>query len=415
MLTAVKGTQDLYFPDIRRWQRLERAARAVFERYGFAEIRTPVLEHTELFVRGIGDETDIVSKEMYTFNDKKGRSLTLRPENTAGVVRAIVEHRLFESPTHARLYYIGPQFRYERPQKGRHRQFHQIGMEVIGEEAPGCDAEGITLAADLLRDVGIDRVLVGLNSVGCPNCRPGYVARLKEALAGESGALCSDCRRRLETNPLRVLDCKVPSCQPILDKAPRFPDHLCDECAGHFAGLKSALHTLGVPFEEKHRMVRGLDYYTRTVFEITSGSLGAQDALMGGGRYDGLLAEIGGPDAPGFGWALGMERLLMAMPEDEGGKLPWIYVAWAGKGAYEAALNAARKLREADLPVVLEHSERSFKSSFKRADRIGTRWTLVLGENEVAEGRYALKDMESGRQESFPLPELIRRLKEAGA
>src|SRR5512140_1417362 len=302
MITAVKGMQDTLFPEVRRWQRVEAAAREVFARYGFTEIRTPILEPTELFVRGIGDETDIVNKEMYTFADRKGRSVTMRPENTAGVARAVVEHRLHDSPVHGRLYYIGPQFRYERPQKGRLRQFHQIGAEVLGDAAPGTDAETIGMLVEFLERGGVVGVQVVLNSVGCPNCRPIYTELLRAALAPESERLCGDCRRRLETNPLRVLDCKVPSCQPVLDGAPAIADHLCEPCAAHHAGLKSILRTTGVSFTERARLVRGLDYYTRTVFEVTSSALGSQDALLGGGRYDGLLEQIGGPAMAGFGW-----------------------------------------------------------------------------------------------------------------
>jgi histidyl-tRNA synthetase len=411
MISAVKGTQDILSPEVFRWQRLEESAREVFRRYGISEIRTPVLEHTELFVRGIGGETDIVTKEMYTFLDKGDRSLTLRPENTAGVVRSLVEHKLHDSPPHSRLYYIGPQFRFERPQKGRYRQFHQIGMEIIGEEAPGCDAEGIATAVDILRAVEIPEVLVQLNSVGCPACRPSYVALLKASLEPTAEALCENCRRRLETNPLRVLDCKVPRCQEILDGAPRIAESLDPECAAHYAAVKAALGILGVPFAEKHRLVRGLDYYVRTVFEVTSAALGAQDALLGGGRYDGLLKQIGGPDAPGFGWALGMERLLMAMPPRSGERLPWVYLAWNGEGTWEAGLALASELRGAGIPVVMEHARRSFKSALKRADRMEVRWTLLLGEEELKSKIYTLKDMSSVTQEALDFEGVLAKVK----
>jgi len=410
MITAVKGTQDILFPEVRRWQALEAAARELFERYGFGEVRTPVLEPTELFVRGIGDETDIVTKEMYTFEDRKGRKVTMRPENTAGVMRCLVEHGLCESPHHARLYYIGPQFRYERPQKGRYRQFHQIGAEVVGDPAPGADAETITLAADLLEAVGIPGTVVGLNSVGCPVCRPPYTGLLKAALAPKAEALCGDCRRRLETNPLRVLDCKVPSCQPILDSAPTLIDGLCPDCAEHFAVVQRLLGQAGVAFRVKPRMVRGLDYYTRTVFEITSSALGSQDALMGGGRYDGLLKQLGGPDAPGFGWALGMERLLMAMPSLTEERLPWVYLAWAGEGTYDRAVTLARDLRKGGAAVVVEHAPRSFKSALKRADRLGVRWALLVGEDELKSASYTLKDLATGGQEAVDATALAARV-----
>jgi histidyl-tRNA synthetase len=412
MITAVKGTQDIFLPQVLLWQRLEASAREIFRRYGVGEIRTPILEPTELFVRGIGDETDIVTKEMYTFLDKSGRSLTMRPENTAGVVRSLVEHRLHDSPAHSRLYYIGPQFRYERPQKGRYRQFHQIGLEFIGEEAPGCDAEGIAAAVDILRAVGIPDILVQINSVGCPACRPPYVALLKASLEAKGESLCADCRRRLETNPLRVLDCKVPHCQPVLDSAPRIAESLCAPCAEHYAAVKAALGILGVPFHERHRLVRGLDYYVRTVFEVTSAALGAQDALLGGGRYDGLLKQIGGPDAPGFGWALGMERILLAIPTAPDHRLPWVYLAWNGEGTWEAGLSVARRLREAGIPVVMEHGARSFKSALKRADRMQLRWTLLLGEEEKKSGTFTLKDMASATQEALGLEGVVQKVGE---
>ncbi|MEW5763764.1 MAG: histidine--tRNA ligase [Acidobacteriota bacterium] len=410
MITAVKGTQDLVFPEIAAWQAVEEAARRVFSRYGYTEIRTPVLEPTELFIRGIGDETDIVTKEMFTFPDRKGRSLTLRPENTAGVARAMVEHRLHESPLHARLYYIGPQFRYERPQKGRYRQFHQIGVEVLGDPAPGADAEAIAMVVEFLEVVGVLGVRVQVNSVGCPVCRPVFVEALRSRLSESAAGLCGDCRRRLETNPLRVLDCKVPSCQPILDGAPRFRDLLCEACSAHHAGLREALGRLGVGFAERDRLVRGLDYYTRTVFEVSSSALGAQDALLGGGRYDGLLEQLGGPALPGFGWALGMERLLLALPKPAARREPWTYVAWSGPGTYGAALDLARHLRAAGAVAVMEHSARSFKSALKRADRMNVRWVVLVGEEERQSGVYTLKDLETGEQQALAAEALAERI-----
>lgn len=410
MITAVKGTQDLVFPQVAAWQAVEAAAREVFARYGFTEIRTPVFEPTELFVRGIGGETDIVGKEMFTFQDRKGRSLTLRPENTAGVARAMVERRLFDSPLHARLYYIGPQFRYERPQKGRYRQFHQIGVEVLGDPSAGADAEAIAMVVEFLRAVGVVGLRVVVNSVGCPVCRPVYVSVLREALSPVASGLCADCQRRLGTNPLRVLDCKVPACQPHLDRAPAFAGTLCEACASHHAALKEALGLLGVEFDENPRLVRGLDYYTRTVFEVTSSALGAQDAVLGGGRYDGLLEEIGGPPMPGFGWALGMERLLSVVPPPPPGRLPWTYLAWAGEGTYAEAVRIAREIRRSGGAVILEHAPRSFKSALKRADRMAARHVLLLGEEELSTQRYTLKEMETGEQFALTREELLARL-----
>jgi histidyl-tRNA synthetase len=407
MISGVKGTQDLYFPEIKRWQRIEALARRIFSLYGYSEIRTPMLEHTELFVRGIGDETDIVSKEMYTFLDKKGRSLTLRPENTAPAMRSVIEHRLLDSARHSRLYYIGPQFRYERPQKGRYRQFHQIGIEALGDPTPKCDFECINIGKELIRKLGIAQIEVRLNSVGCPNCRPQYTSILKEALTEKSGSLCEDCRRRLETNPLRVLDCKVPSCQPILLEAPKMSDFLCEPCNEHFSEVKSLLTEFEVPFTIYPRLVRGLDYYLRTVFEIVSPLLGAQDALVGGGRYDGLLARLGGPSLPSFGWALGLERLALIVPGSEEKRGNEVYIAWMGSGYFRHSLKIASTLRESGIPVILDGEERSIKNSLKRADRLNVKYVIIVGEDEIKAGRLTIKNLESGEQFAFSLDESI--------
>ena len=406
MVSSVKGTQDIRYPEIRRWQSVEATAREVFARYGFTEIRTPILERTELFIRSIGSETDIVNKEMYTFPDRKGRSLTLRPENTAGVARAVVEHSLHRSPLHSRLYYIGPQFRYERPQKGRYRQFHQIGAEVIGDGSPGADAETIAMVVDFLAHVGLMGLQVQLNSVGCPECRPGYVAVLKEALEEKRDILCSDCRRRIEANPLRVLDCKVPGCREAIRGVPALTDHLCGECDSHYAEVKRVLSLMGVESVENQRLVRGLDYYTRTVFEVTSAVLGAQDAVVGGGRYDGLLEEVGGPALQAFGWALGLERLIMALPPVAGKDADRIYIAWHGEGTYDAALELAIELRKRGRAVLMDHGGRSLKSALKRADRLEAKWTVLLGEDELSAGSVSLKEMATGEQRWLKWSEL---------
>ena len=405
MINGVKGTQDLYFPEIKAWHRIEAAARELFALYGYSEIRTPVMEHTELFVRSVGDETDIVSKEMYTFQDKKGRSLTLRPEYTAGVMRSVVENRLHDSARHSRLYYIGPQFRYERPQKGRYRQFHQIGIEALGDASPGCDFECITIGRELMRRLGIAQVEVRINSVGCPKCRPAYTEKLREALAGRSGELCQDCRRRLETNPLRVLDCKVPSCQPVLAEAPKISECLCDECAAHFEEVKNLLSEFEVPFVPWPRLVRGLDYYKKTVFEMISPLLGAQDALLGGGRYDGLLGQLGGPALPSFGWALGLERLALITPAGEEKREPEVYIAWMGGELYKPALRIASKLREKGVPVIIDGEERSVKNSMKRADRLNVKFAVIVGEDEIKAERLTVKNLESGEQFAFGVEE----------
>jgi histidyl-tRNA synthetase len=406
MITGVKGTQDLFFPEIKTWQRIESLSREIFSLYGYSEIRTPALEHTELFVRGIGDETDIVSKEMYTFLDKKGRSLTLRPENTAPAMRAVIEHRLHESARHSRLYYIGPQFRYERPQKGRYRQFHQIGIEALGDPTPRCDFECIDIGKELISRLGIAQIEVRLNSVGCPVCRPQFISILKEALNEKSGSLCQDCRRRLESNPLRVLDCKVPSCQPVLAEAPRISDYLCESCGEHFSELKELLTEFEVPFTVYPRLVRGLDYYLKTVFEIVSPLLGAQDALVGGGRYDGLLSQLGGPSLPSFGWALGMERLAFIVPAGSETRESEVYIAWMGTEYYRHALKVASKLRENNIPVILDGEERSIKNSLKRADRLNVKYVVIVGEDEIKAGRLTVKNLANGEQSAFTVEEL---------
>lgn len=398
MIASVKGTQDLVFPDIKVWQEIEQMAREVFSLYGYNEIRTPILEHTELFVRGIGDETDIVSKEMYTFADKKGRSLTLRPENTAPVMRAVIEHRLYESARHSKLYYIGPQFRYERPQKGRFRQFHQIGVESLGDSSPGSDFECIYIAKEFLNRLRIAPIEVRLNSVGCPGCRKAYSSRLQEALGKQKDSLCEDCRKRLETNPLRVLDCKVPGCRPIIASAPQLPDYLCGSCKSHFEELQGLLREFEAPFTIYPRLVRGLDYYVKTVFEIVSPNLGAQDSILGGGRYDGLLSQLGGPPLAAFGWALGFERLVLVAPSEKEKYSKEIYIAWMSKDFYKEALKAAMKLREENIPVIIEGEERSLKNSFKRADKMGIRYVLIVGEDEMRAGQFTVKNLESGEQ-----------------
>ena len=405
MINGVKGTQDLYFPEIKTWQRIEAAARETFALYGYSEIRTPALEHTELFVRGIGEETDIVGKEMYTFQDKKGRSLTLRPESTAPVMRSVIERRLHDSPRHSRLYYIGPQFRYERPQKGRYRQFHQIGIEALGDPSPGCDFECISIGTELMRRLGIAQAEVRLNSVGCPRCRPPYTEKLKEALDARSGELCQDCVRRLETNPLRVLDCKVPSCQPVLSEAPFIAGHLCEECSAHFDEVKNLLTDFEVPYILWPRLVRGLDYYRKTVFEVVSPLLGAQDALLGGGRYDGLLGQLGGPPLPSFGWALGLERLASITPSTEEKREPEVYIAWMGRPLFKPALKIAAALREKGIPVIIDGEERSVKNSMKRADRLNAKFVVIVGEDEIKAERLTVKNLESGEQFAFGVDE----------
>jgi histidyl-tRNA synthetase len=422
-IKAVRGTRDLLPPDTELWNFVESTARDVFRLYNFHEIRTPIFEQTQLFARSVGEDTDIVSKEMYTWEDRgraqsdRGESLTLRPENTAGVVRAYIEHRLWERPGLQKLYYIGPQFRRERPQKGRYRQFFQIGAEVIGppsagSESPAVDAEVLELLATLLDRLGIANWRLELNSVGCANDRPRYYEALRQALAGVVDNMCGDCQRRAVTNPLRVFDCKVPADQPIIEKLPRIADYLDESCRAHFHAVQEILAAVGVPFVINDRLVRGLDYYTRTAFEFTHGALGAQNAILGGGRYDGLSEALGGPAAPGIGFAIGEDRLVLALQESSGAmvKPPDAYIAPLGPGMNRQAARLARELRRKD--VVVETGDESFrmKKSLETASKLGARYAVIVGENEVAADAFALKDLATGEQVTVPRAELPNRI-----
>jgi len=417
-LKAVRGTRDLLPPETGLWNRIEATARSVFERYNFGEIRTPIFEDTGLFARGVGEETDIVSKEMYTWEDRaraqseKSQSLTLRPENTAGVVRAYIEHKLGETGQLQKLYYIGPQFRRERPQKGRYRQFSQIGAEVIGpvsagSESPLRDAEVLEMLATLLDELGISGWTLRINSVGSSSDRPAYIAKLKAALEPVVGQMCEDCQRRAVTNPLRVLDCKVPHDQPFIDALPKIADSLDEASRAHFAAVCAALDKSGVPYERDHRLVRGLDYYTRTTFEFTHGGLGAQNALLGGGRYDGLSEAIGGPKAPGIGFALGEDRLVLTLQELEAAKvaLADTYIAPLGEAQNPAALELARELRRDGLKVELGDGSFRLKKSFEAADKVA-RTIVLLGEDEAQSGILTVKDFSSGFQSKVARAEL---------
>ncbi|HNX96434.1 MAG TPA: histidine--tRNA ligase [Candidatus Aminicenantes bacterium] len=406
-----KGTRDLVPPEIGQWQRLEAEVREYFGRFLYREIRTPLFEHSELFQRGIGDETEVVQKEMYTFTDKGGRSLTLRPENTASVVRAVIDNRLLETIFPPKFFYIGPMFRYDRPQKGRYRQFHQFGVEVFGDEGPGIDAEVIHAAISFLIRVGIRDVSLKLNSVGCPVCRPPYLEKLREAAQAASASLCEDCRRKATTNPLRIFDCKGEACGAVSATFPRITDHLCEACRDHFAGVRSHLETLGVSYQLDSRLVRGLDYYTRTTFEVTSGQLGAQNALLGGGRYDNLFRELGGGEIPGIGFAAGMERLILHLPADEIPARPVVFIATQAPALLPAALKTAATLWHEGIAATLDYHGRNLKKQLHKADRTGARFTLVLGETEAAAGRVAVKDMISQEQIELAVEELVPWLK----
>jgi histidyl-tRNA synthetase len=418
---AVRGTRDLLPPETELWNRIEATARQVFARYHFGEIRTPIFEDTGLFARSVGEETDIVSKEMYTWEDRaraqseKAQSLTLRPENTAGVVRAYIEHKLGESGQLQKLYYIGPQFRRERPQKGRYRQFWQIGAEVIGppfagSESPLRDAEVLEMLATLLDEMGITGWTLELNSVGSAADRERYNDVLRAALAEVAPKMCGDCQRRAVTNPLRVLDCKVPEDQPIIDALPKITDSLDQESKDHFAAVTAALNAAGVPYKLNPRLVRGLDYYTRTTFEFTHGGLGAQNALLGGGRYDGLSEAIGGPKAPGIGFAMGLDRLvltLQAAEADQKAAAPKVhaYIAPLGEQLNAAALVLARELRRAGLSIELGDGSFRLKKSFETADKVARR-IVILGEDELRSGILTVKDFATGTQSKVPRAEL---------
>jgi histidyl-tRNA synthetase len=423
MIKAVRGTRDLLPPDTALWNFVEEVARDIFSLYNVHEIRTPVFEETQLFARSVGEETDIVSKEMYTWEDRgraesdRGQSLTLRPENTAGVVRAYIEHKLWDRGLN-KLFYIGPMFRRERPQKGRYRQFYQIGAEVIGpptagSESPARDAEVIELLATFLDRLEIAGWNLQLNSVGCPNDRAVYNQALQKALEPVVGRMCSDCQRRALINPLRVFDCKVPEDQPIIEKLPRIRQFLDEPCRNHFEEVQNILKSVGVEFQLNDRLVRGLDYYTRTAFEFTHGALGAQNAILGGGRYDGLSESLGGPKAPGVGFSIGEDRLVLALkhPPDSVRRKPDVYIAPLGAGMDREAARLARELRRSDIVIELGDESFRLKKSLETAGKLGARFALIVGENEVQSGWFALKNQQSGEQISVPRSELAQKIR----
>jgi histidyl-tRNA synthetase len=409
MIRAVKGTRDLLPPDTAVWNRVERIAREVFRVYNYQEIRTPILEETQLFARGVGQETDIVSKEMYTFEDRDGSSLTLRPENTASVIRAYIEHRLDQRPGVQKLYYIGPMFRRERPQKGRYRQFFQIGAEAIGSESPFVDAEVIEMVAEMLTRAGVTGFTLLINSVGDHNCRPQFIEKLREALRPVAASLCTDCQRRVETNPLRVLDCKVSEDQPIIDQLPSILDNLCEICEPHFAAVQAYLRERSIEFEVRPRLVRGLDYYMRTTFEVIHGNLGAQNSVLGGGRYDGLAESLGSTvHSPGIGFSIGEDRLVMTVDQAADAALD-IFLAPLGDAAVHHAGDLARELRRAGISVEVLAGGK-LKRAMELANKIGARYALILGDDEIAVGQYSLKDMQSGEQRRVTREELFQRI-----
>ena len=415
MIHSVKGMRDILPPSSAVWNEVESAARRVFRRFNYHEIRTPILEETALFSRSVGEETDIVSKEMYTFEDRDGTSLTLRPENTASVLRAYIEHRLDQRPGLQKLYYIGPMFRRERPQKGRYRQFYQIGAEAIGSDVPAIDAEVIELVVAILREVGIGGFELLINSVGSKESRARYNDALRNELKGVASRLCEDCRRRAETNPLRVLDCKVPEDQPVIDQLPSILEFLNAEDAEHFRRVRDLLDDRGIAYTVKPRLVRGLDYYARTTFEITHGALGAQNAILGGGRYDGLAELLGSKvPAPGIGFSIGEDRMVMTVEESKPDRSAGVdvYIAPMGDPAIRHCALLAADVRALDLSVEVG-IDRKLKRMLELANKLQARFTLIVGDNEMVTQTYALKDMLSGTQETLSRQGLLERLARA--
>ena len=410
MINIPKGTKDVLPADSYKWQYVEGVARETAKLFNLKEIRTPVFEHTELFLRGVGDTTDIVTKEMYTFRDKGDRSITLKPEGTAGAARSFIENGMGNGVLPAKMYYLIPAFRYERPQAGRLREFHQFGVEVFGAKGADTDAEVISLADSLLKKLGLN-VKLHINSIGCPTCRAAYNRALKEYFAPRLNELCRDCQARFEKNPLRLLDCKEESCRAINKDAPVILDYLCPECREHFENLKECLALAGIEYEIDPRIVRGLDYYTRTVFEFVSEDIGAQGTVCGGGRYDGLIGEIGGSATPAVGFAAGIERLLLVM-EATGVKIPEadspvVYIAGMDSVCRKKAFDLAVRLREKGVYTEIDHMERSLKAQFKYADKIGAKYVAVIGGNELETGVMNVTCMATSTSESVPFAEAV--------
>ncbi|MBC7963168.1 MAG: histidine--tRNA ligase, partial [Steroidobacteraceae bacterium] len=395
-LTAIKGFNDILPEESGRWHYIEQSARRVFELNGFSEIRVPVMEKTELFSRSIGDATDIVEKEMYSFTDKGENSVTLRPEGTAGVMRAFIEHKLYAQDPVSKLYYLGPMFRYERPQKGRYRQFHQIGAEITGVHDPLADAQVLNMLTSFFREIGLDEPTLQINSLGCPECRPAYRSVLCSFLDERLESLCEDCRRRVSSNPLRTLDCKVPGCTQATAGAPSVLDHLCGDCDQHFNSVRRYLDLSVTPYSINSRMVRGLDYYTRTTFEMVTGLLGSQSAVAAGGRYDGLISQLGGPAIPGIGFAVGLERVALLLGQREFRTVPDLFIATMGPAERDTAYRLMDGLLKSGVRVELDYEGKSLKSQMRRADKLMARYSVVIGENEVNSGKASFKRMSDG-------------------
>ncbi len=414
---AVKGTNDILPQNSHEWQFVEGKMLETASLYGFSEIRVPVFEHTEVFLRSVGDTTDVVQKEMYTFDDKGGRSITLRPELTAGVIRSTIEKGLVNGALPVKVCYIGGCYRYEKPQAGRLREFHQFGVECVGAAAPNADAEVISLAHQVLDNIGIKKISLEINSIGCPECRKAYHAALKEYFNQNIDTLCGTCRERLERNPMRILDCKSPVCSELAAKAPVVLDYLCDDCRDHFESVKAHLTAAGIEYTVNPHIVRGLDYYTRTVFEFVSGDIGAQSTVCGGGRYDGLISQMGGPATPSLGFAMGIERLMLVL-EAQKAELPKapttdLYIATMGEKAQVKATSLCADLRREGLKAETDICGRGLKAQMKYANKIGAKFSMVLGDNEIEVGKARLKDMAEGTEKEIELSETVEELGEA--
>lgn len=416
MINIPKGTKDVLPSEAYKWHFIENNARHIAALYNLKEIRTPVFEHTELFLRGVGDTTDIVNKEMYTFNDKGGRSITLKPEGTAGVVRSFIENGLASGVLPLKMYYITPVFRYERPQAGRLREHHQFGVEIFGGKGPETDAEVILLARDYIASLGVEGVELNLNSIGCKHCRPKFNEALKEYLRPHLSEMCETCRARFDKNPLRILDCKEEACSAINEGAPKTEEFLCDECREHFDKLKEILDACGVKYKLNPKLVRGLDYYSKTVFEFVSTNIGSQGTVLGGGRYDTLIENLGGPSVPAVGFGSGIERMLLLL-ENTGKPIPQeaplgVYVAGLDEAGRRAAFSFADGLRKAGISADVDHASRSVKAQFKYAGKVGARFVVVIGSNELESGEYTVKDMSDSTSVSVKAEEAAAYLKE---
>ncbi|MEJ2655808.1 MAG: histidine--tRNA ligase [Desulfobacterales bacterium] len=413
MIQLIRGFKDILPGESERWQQVEQTAKSLLEDFGFKEIRIPIMEHTELFARSIGEDTDIVEKEMYTFPDRKGDMITLRPEATASACRSYIQHKLYATDPVRKFYTIGPMFRRERPQKGRYRQFYQIDAEIFGVDSPLADVELIFILDTLFSKLSVPDVMAHINSLGCPDCRPNFKAALSDFLMSSVKDLCSDCTRRKDRNPLRVLDCKVPSCRAALKGAPSILDNLCPTCTEHFEIVKTALTTLNVPFMVDKGLVRGLDYYTRTTFEIQTHALGAQNAVAGGGRYDGLIKALGGPDIPATGFAIGLDRLTEIAGWDNTDlfKTPEVFIAALGEKSRLLAFEWNCALCLKGVKAEMEFGNKSLKSQMKQADRMGAKYVLIVGDNEIKEGKVILRDMKTKEQMSIPIENVVNNIK----